>query len=109
MSLSLRVSDQAKVDLLEIWCYIAEDNQTAADHMIERLIDAYPVLLSTPGTGRSRSELRPGIRSYSVSPYLIFYRPSVSHLEILRVLHGSRYLETLFEIENVETFRTEVD
>ena len=68
MSILLRISDQAKVDLLEIWCYIAEDNQTAADGMIDRLIDAYPLLLSPSEAGRSRSELRPSIRSYSQIP-----------------------------------------
>jgi len=57
VSRTLRVSDQAKIDLLEIWRYIAEDDLRAADRMIEKFVDAYPLLLSMPFIGRSCNEL----------------------------------------------------
>lgn len=105
MSLTVRVSDQAHIDMLEIWCTIAEDNSVAADHMIDNLTHAYAMLSSMPGAGRGRSDLRQGLRSYVVPPYLIFYRHSLTYLDILRVIHGSRDLPVLFEQEPVETFR----
>ena len=105
MSLVLRISDQANVDMIEIWCTIAEDNLRAADQMIDAFVSAYTLLSTMPGAGRARTDLRSELRSYSVHPYLVFYRHSPTQLDILRVIHGSRDLPILIEQEPTETFR----
>ena len=107
MKLALRVSDQADVDMAEIWCTIAEDNISAADDMIDAFVDTFNLLTNTLGAGRSRDVLRPGMRSRPVPPYLVFYRHSPIRVEILRVVHGSRDLPELFLRETIETFRKE--
>jgi toxin ParE1/3/4 len=73
--------------------------------MVDLLVEAFSRLLSMPDMGRAREELRPGMRSYPVYPYLIFYRVTPTYVEVLRVIHGSRDLPALFERETIETFR----
>ena len=46
--------------------------------------------------GRSRSELLPGLRSFTFSGYIIFYRLIAEGIEIVRVIKGSRDVEALF-------------
>ena len=46
--------------------------------------------------GRSRSELAPDLRSFPFEAYVIFYRPLDNGVEIVRVIHGSRNIESLF-------------
>jgi toxin ParE1/3/4 len=92
-----RVSDTARSDLEEIWAYIAEDNVEAADRFIGVIISRFPKLAAMPEMGRLRRELRPHLRSFPVGRYLIFYRPMVNCVEIVRVLHGARDLPPLLE------------
>ena len=46
--------------------------------------------------GRLRDELAPFLRSFPVKNYLIFYRPIDEGIEIVRILHGSQDIETIF-------------
>ena len=47
--------------------------------------------------GRRRDEdLRPGVRTFTVGDYVIAYRIDGDNLLILRVLRGSRDIESLF-------------
>jgi toxin ParE1/3/4 len=43
--------------------------------------------------GRSREELAPGLRSFLVKQYVIFYRVIPEGIEVIRVLHGSRDMD----------------
>ena len=38
----------------------------------------------------------PGLRSWSVGNYVIFYRQVSTGIDIVRVLHGARDIEALF-------------
>jgi toxin ParE1/3/4 len=51
--------------------------------------------------GRSRPELSPGLRSFSVGKYVIFYMPHPKSVEIVRVLRGARDIEAIFH-DNAE-------
>ena len=88
---------QAELDLLDIWLFIAEDNETAADGFIRKIGERCTQLAEDPLLGRVRSELGNSVRSWPVSNYLVFYRPRTDGIELLRVLHGARDLEALFE------------
>ena len=94
--LRYRIAPQAIDDMRDIWCYIAQDNPTAADKMLDSFDDAFEMLRSLPDSGRIRDELLPGVRSYPVGNYLIFYRHWPDWLEIYRIIHGNKDLDTEF-------------
>ena len=53
----------ARVDLLQIWTYIANDNFSAADRMLDRIDATCHLLAQQPLMGQSRPELA---QSYAV-------------------------------------------
>jgi len=93
----LRISPRASSDLIEIWGYIADDSVGNADAFIDKLYQAIQVLARQPGSGRHREELAPGIQSFPFGRYIIFYRVVAGAVEIVRVLHGARDIENIFE------------
>lgn len=68
----LRVSDNAKTDLVEIWLYISERNERAADRTTEEITAKYELLLEFPEMGRSREELGVRYRSFVVGSYVVY-------------------------------------
>lgn len=55
------------------------------------------LLARSPELGRPRVELAPGLRSFPVAPYVIFYRITSRGIEIIRILHGSRDIVSEFK------------
>jgi toxin ParE1/3/4 len=90
---------RAKSDLVGIWDYIADDNEGHADAFVDRIDQKLLALASNPTMGRARDEFVKGLRSFPVGRYVIFYRPIPKDVEIVRVLHGSRDIDTLFPPE----------
>lgn len=90
------LSAQALIDLDEIWLFIAQDNPEAADRFHDQLLAKFILLSKQPSIGRSRDELRQNIRGFLLGNYVIFYRDTPEHIEIVRVLHGARDIENLF-------------
>jgi toxin ParE1/3/4 len=82
-------------DYAEIWAYIAEHNIVAADKLLRKLDETVLFLSQFPRAGPARPELRPGVRSFPVGQYVIFYRPVTDGIELLRVLHGKRNLRRI--------------
>jgi toxin ParE1/3/4 len=80
----------AKADLLEIWTFIAVENESAADRLLDRLYEAIENLALHPYLGRERPELAAGLRSHPVERYILFYQPQPDAIEVARVLHSSR-------------------
>lgn len=93
----IRISPRARADLIEIWNYIADDSQANADAFVDKLYETIESLGRHPGSGRRRDELAPGIQSFPYGRYMIFYRVVTSSIEIVRVLHGARDIENIFE------------
>ena len=93
----LRISDDARFDLDGIWLNIAADNVEAADRLVDSMLGRYRLLTRHPFLGRLRNELRPGLRSWAVGNYVIFYTATDDLVEIIRVLHGARDLPPLLE------------
>jgi toxin ParE1/3/4 len=93
----LRVTNEAKADLIDIWLYISQNNETAVDTLINKITVKFDELLINPGIGRERIDIAPLVRSFAVSNYLIFYRLLNEGIEILRVIHGARNIPNLFE------------
>lgn len=86
----------AEFDLIEIWDYIAEDSETRADAFIDAIDRKFHAIAERPNMGRPRAELSEGLRSFPIGRYVIFYRPIPDGVEIVRVLHGARDLDTIF-------------
>ncbi|MGH9602663.1 MAG: type II toxin-antitoxin system RelE/ParE family toxin [Terriglobales bacterium] len=93
----VRLTRAARADLIEIWSYLATDSETAADRVLDRIGSRLDLLARSPHLGRRREELRPSLRSFPVGDYLIFYQVTGKALTVVRVLHGSRDLASLFE------------
>ena len=83
-------SKLAELDLLEIWLFIAEDNEDAADRFLDLLDQKCRHLAEYPLSGRSRQDLAPDLRSFPVKRYVVFYRPTSDGIEVVRVLSGYR-------------------
>jgi len=74
----------ALTDLNEIWEYIAADNPSAADHVLEEIYEAIRALVPFPQVGHRRSDLtsRP-LRFYPLRDFLIAYAPDEIPLLVL--------------------------
>ncbi len=88
---------RAKADLVEIWDYIADDSEERADAFIATIDQKFQALAGRPNMGRLREELAERLRSFPVGRYVIFYRPISEGIEIVRVLHGARDLDAIFQ------------
>lgn len=80
----------ALADLADIWAFIADDGEQQADLFLDLLEDKLALLATQPEMGRARPELAPGLRSFPVKRYVVFYRPLHDGIEVLRVLHSAR-------------------
>jgi toxin ParE1/3/4 len=61
-----RKRPQAEIDIASIWNYVAADNITAADRLIDRIERSFDMLAEQPLAGRARSDLAPRLRSFPV-------------------------------------------
>lgn len=93
--MKLVISDQAVTDLTDVWTYIARDDVEAADRFVDKLYGQCGQLSQSPGMGRTRAGLLPGLRSFPVGRYIIFYRTRGETLEIARILSAYRDLQSL--------------
>ena len=84
-------------DLAEIWDYIADDSEARADAFVATIDAKFQTLAKQPGIGRMREELTTGLRSLPIGRYVIFYLSQADGIEIIRVLHGARDIDTIFQ------------
>ncbi|MCX7045710.1 MAG: type II toxin-antitoxin system RelE/ParE family toxin [Candidatus Sumerlaeota bacterium] len=96
---SLLLTPAAIRDVENIHDYIAADKPQAAIRFIRTLEEKCELLAESPGLGKRRDELARGLRSHAVGNYVIFYRPSKSGIEVIRILHGGRDIPSIFERE----------
>jgi toxin ParE1/3/4 len=94
---TVKVAADAKKDLQEIWERVAEYNPEAASKLIKEITGKFALLRDHPLMGREQPKLLVNLRSFVVKNYFIFYQPFEDSIEILRVLHGSRDIESIFE------------
>jgi len=94
-----RFTPQATDDLFEIWSFIARDDPGAANRVERAIFDACSFLAVAPLSGRIREELtsRP-LRFWPVRSfphYIVVYDPATEPLQIIRLVHGRRFLPRL--------------
>jgi len=93
----LIISEEATQDLQDIGDYIALDNLDVAISFVERIERRCLEIAQHPGIGRKRNELKPGLKSCAEGKYLIFYKTASGITEIIRIVHGYRAIEKIFE------------
>ena len=92
------ILNSAVADLADIWAYIALDSPDNTDLFIDRIFRiCQQRLASNPRLGRTREELSPGLRSLVFESYAIFYHPMPNGVAVVRVLHGMRDIESIFD------------
>ncbi|NHC33427.1 type II toxin-antitoxin system RelE/ParE family toxin [Scytonema millei] len=91
-----RLSQQAEQDLEDIWAYLAQQDELLADKQIAQILDRFPMLSQFSNMGKQRNNLLPGLRSFPVQPYIVFYTKIADGIEIVRVLHQSRDIDSQF-------------
>ena len=90
------LTPRAKQDVNDIWDYIANDNIEAADRVLDALDNAMIKLAKNPGIGHRRDELTDKRHRFLlVYSYLIVYRHETKPLQIIRVLHAARDVQSI--------------
>ena len=98
MSVQIRFSESAKQDLRDIWRGLAEySGLSFADSTLAKIESKFRLLAKFPSSGRMRDELSVGLRSYPAGDFAIFYRILDMTVEVVRVLHGRRDIDVIFD------------
>ena len=91
------LTPRAEQDVSDIWDYIADDSIEAADRVLAALEKAMLRLAKNPGIGHLREELADRRhRFFLVYSYLIVYRFETKPLQVIRVLHAARDVQSIF-------------
>jgi len=96
--MAVRFGTQVEADLDGIWAYVAKESGSVdvANRVIDSITDHFFLLSRHPQLGRRRdNDLRRGLRSLSVSGYVIIYRTENQDVLILHVVHGRRDIQAL--------------
>jgi toxin ParE1/3/4 len=79
---------------------MAEDSIGRADAWVDLLDDKLRLLATQPLMGRIREELASGLRSLSFGRYVVFYQPLDDGIDVVRVLHSARDIDSQFSDDN---------
>jgi len=94
---TLKFTSLARSDLKEIRNFIAQDNKKMASTYLQILKQKCELLACSPGLGVCQEEYC-GLHKFTVDNYLIFYRPSKTGIEIIRILHGERDFKNILNL-----------
>jgi plasmid stabilization system protein ParE len=91
----------ARADIFDIWSYIAEDNEAAADRVEQAIYDACAFLADAPMRGHFRPDLTPrSLRLWTLTRYpnyTVIYRPETTPLQVVAVLQGRRNVQRVLK------------
>jgi toxin ParE1/3/4 len=102
MALKIFRHRQVVVDLIEIAAFISHDDLSIADRFLAAAETCFRQLADAPELGALDEFDSPylrGIRRWRVKhfeKYLVFYRVTEERIDVIRVLHGSRDIDSLF-------------
>ena len=91
-----RITSLAEADLEEVWLYIAQGGEARADQFLDKILKQCRQLAEFPRMGQARENLALNLRSFPVKKYVIFYRPAGDTIDVIRILHGARDIESIF-------------
>ena len=91
------LSPEAIVDLQNIYDFTeGEWGEAQAEKYINEIYAVFDRLTRHPQIGRLRAELAGGLRSIPIAAHVIYFMPWKKDVAIVRVLHGSREVESMF-------------
>lgn len=87
--LNYRLTNKARVDLIEIWDYTSKTwSKTQAEKYYSQLTNAFSLLARNTEMGKDFSEIRNGLLGKSVGKHIVFYEiEDINKIAIIRVLH----------------------
>ena len=90
MSRGYTLSDAADRDLIEIWFYAFQFEQSdlRADDIIDGLYESFALLAKYPRTGTPRKRLGGDTLVFAKGDYVIAYRRAAPGIEISRITGG---------------------
>src|SRR6266852_1737174 len=93
------LAPEAAFDLVQIWRYIKKQSSVEIAYHVESVIrDRIAFLAANPGAGHWRKNLTDeAVKFFPVYSYLIVYRPEVTPLQIVSILHGRRDVAELLK------------
>ena len=90
-------SPEAIADLDVIWSYYERvAGRSTAEKIAREIGQLVATVEAHPYAGRSRDELRPGVRSLAAKPHVLFYRVTRDVPEIMRILDGRQDIDEIF-------------
>jgi toxin ParE1/3/4 len=95
--MTFRLRPEAEADIEAIALYISEDSPAAARRWFDEMHLRCKRIGEMPGMGIARPDVRPDLRTFPPGNYLILYREIDSGAEIVRVVHGARHWQKLFD------------
>jgi plasmid stabilization system protein ParE len=91
----------AKADIFEIWSYIADRSEEAANRVEQAIYDACAFVAEAPMRGHCRADLTSrSLRFWTLTRYpnyTVVYRPETSPVQVVAVLHGKRNLRRILK------------
>ena len=93
---SIYYSPEAEKDLEGVFAYLREHSENAVMRLAESIDQRTAILAANPGIGRDRSDLIEGLRSSAIEKFVLFFRLKGTTLEIVRLLHGARDIDSIF-------------
>ncbi|MGA3017929.1 MAG: type II toxin-antitoxin system RelE/ParE family toxin [Bryobacteraceae bacterium] len=91
----------AKTDIFDIWSYIADDSEDAANRVEQAIYDACAFVSDTLLSGHFRADLTTrALRFWTITRYpnyIVVYRPETAPLQVVAVLHGKRNMRRILK------------
>ena len=81
-------------DLAAITDWIANDNLDAALRFYDEVDRVLGLIARYPMLGEAVDHLAPGLRRHMLGEHLLFYRLIGDQIELIRVLHGARDIDS---------------
>ena len=92
-----RISQEANLDLENIWLYTFENwSKEQADRYINLIIEEIEYLAENPHSGQNSEKIRKGYFRSQVKSHFIFYKNNrkINKIEVIRILHKQMDIET---------------
>jgi plasmid stabilization system protein ParE len=92
---------RAKADIFEIWSYIADHSEDAADRVERAIFDACIFVSEFPLRGHSRPDLiKRSLRFWTLTRYpnySVVFRPEATPVQIVAEMHGKRNIRRILK------------
>jgi plasmid stabilization system protein ParE len=92
------LTEQAHLDLQNIWDYIAEGSIDAADQVAAEFRSAFELLADHSRIGHRRMDvIDRRYRFWRVRRYIVAYFPDTTPLQVIRIVGGEQDFRRLFD------------